>query len=234
LLLTVLGLVGLGALGVFQENGAWKPLFDSVVTLVALLFFVPGVVWAWKSGRVRSTADIANLTAESMATMGGYLALAFAASQFIAWFGWSNLGTILAVRGAETLRGLGLEGPFLLLGFVLLTCVLDLFVASASEKWAVVAPVFVPMLMLLGVSPAATQAAYRVGDSVTNIVTPLMPYFPLVLTYARRYAPDIGLGTLLGLMVPYASTFLLAWMALFGVWIVLDWPLGPGAYAGWP
>jgi aminobenzoyl-glutamate transport protein len=164
-----------------------------------------------------------------MASMGSYLLLAFAASQFIAYFGWSNLGIVLAVRGAEGLRSLGLTGGPLLVGFILVSASINLLIASASAKWALLAPIFVPMLMLLGYSPEVAQAAYRVGDSTTNIITPLMPYFPILVTLAKKYEPNAGLGTLLSLMVPYSLVFGLFWSLLFLLWIGLGIPFGPGA-----
>jgi aminobenzoyl-glutamate transport protein len=163
----------------------------------------------------------------SLAMMGPYIVLAFVAAQFVAYFGWSNLGTIAAVNGAETLRGFGATGMPLIVGFVLLSATIDLVIGSASAKWAIMAPIFVPMLMLLGYSPETTQAAYRVGDSVSNVLTPLMPYFPVVLAFARRYDPEAGVGTLVTLMLPYAITFLIGWTLLLVVWIACGVPLGP-------
>jgi aminobenzoyl-glutamate transport protein len=171
---------------------------------------------------------------ETLGTMGSYIALAFAASQFVAYFGWSNLGLILAVTGADLLRASGLSGIPLVVLFIFVCAVIDLFVASASAKWAVVGPVFVPMLMIMGFSPEMTQGAYRIGDSFTNIITPLMPYMPLIIAFAQRYDARIGLGTLLTLMLPYSISFALGWTVLLIAWLLLGIPLGPGSGVAYP
>jgi len=182
---------------------------------------------------VRSDRAVAEMMGATLATMGPYVALAFVAAQFVAYFGWSNLGTIAAVNGAEALRALHVTGLPLLVGFVWLSAVIDLLIGSASAKWAIMAPVFVPMLMLLGYAPETTQAAYRVGDSVANVITPLMPYFPVVLAFARRYDATVGVGTLITTMLPYAVTFLIGWTILLVFWIACGVPLGPGTPIGY-
>ena len=161
--------------------------------------------------------------------MSAYLVLAFFAAQFVAFFNWTNLGLITAVEGAELLRSLNIGGVPLIISFVIVTILLDLLVGSASAKWVVMAPVFVPMLMLLGYSPEMTQAAYRVGDSVANIVTPLMTYFPLIVVFAQKYDKKAGIGTIIALMMPYSVVFFIAWTVLLVVWYLLGLPLGPGA-----
>jgi aminobenzoyl-glutamate transport protein len=210
------------------------PFFHSIEVLIAALFFVPGVVYGVVSGQIRSDKDVAAMTADTMATMGAYIVLAFAAAQFVAYFNWTHLGAITAVKGARVLGGAGLSGIPLLLAFLVVSSTLNLFVGSASAKWAFMAPVFVPMMMLMGVSPEAVQATYRVGDSVTNIVTPLLPYLPVIIVFARRYDRDAGLGTLLAAMLPYSIAFGVAWAAMLVVWLGLDWPLGPGVGAVYP
>jgi aminobenzoyl-glutamate transport protein len=154
--------------------------------------------------------------------------LAFFAAHFVAMFNWSGLGPILAVGGAEYLKTLALPAPLLLIAVVLVSCFFDLFIGSASAKWSALAPIVVPMFMLLGISPEMTTAAYRMGDSVTNIATPLMSYFPLILTFAQRWDPKFGLGSLMSTMLPYAGVFLVAGLAMVGMWVALDLPLGPG------
>jgi len=211
------------------DDGGFGPLYDAVVVLVAIGAALPALAFGVGNGRIRSTSDLATLLAESMAGMGGYIVLAFAAAQFVAWFAWSNLGIVLAVTGADFVRPLGLGPEPLLFVMVLVSGVVNLLIASASAKWAILAPVFVPMLMLLGVSPAETQAAYRVGDAVTNVLTPLLPYVPIVLVAARRYVPGAGLGTVLAAQVPYAVAFGVAWTALLLGWVAMGWSLGPGA-----
>ncbi len=211
------------------EDGGYAPLYDAMVVIVAIGAALPGLVFGLGNGRIRSSSDLARLLADACAGMGGYIVLAFAAAQFVAWFAWSNLGIVLAVSGAELVRPLGLGAVPLLFVMVLLAGVVNLLIASASAKWAILAPVFVPMLMLLGVSPAETQAAYRVGDAVTNVLTPLLPYVSLVLGAARRYVPDAGLGTVLAAQVPYAVVFGVTWTALLLAWVGAGWSLGPGA-----
>ena len=161
--------------------------------------------------------------------MSVYLVLAFFAAQFVALFNWTNLGIILAVEGAELLRSMQLSGVTLIIAFVVLSIVLDLFIGSASAKWAVMAPVFVPMMMLLGYSPELTQAAYRIGDSVCNIITPLMSYFPLIVAFAQKYEPKAGIGTIMAMMMPFSIAFFVGWTLFLIVWFYLGLPLGPGA-----
>lgn len=210
-----------------------KPGFtDSVLVrgLVAFLFvggLVPGYVYGRLIGTLRRDADVYTAMSDSLSLVSGYLVVVFCIAQFIALFAWSNLGVVLAVEGAEWLRSLRLGPVPLLLAMMLVTALLDLVLGSASAKWALLAPVLVPMLLLLGSPPAATQAAYRVGDSLMNIVTPLASNFPLVLLFVQRYAPRAGIGTVTALMVPYAVANMLLWPALLVAWLQLGWPLGP-------
>lgn len=225
---TVGSLAVIAATAIRAEDGGWKPVYDSIVILIAIAALVPGLVYGWTNGTVRSSQDAAKLAGDAAGGLGGYIVLAFAAAQFIAWFNWSNLGMVSAVRGAEALRGLGLGPTTLLAAFVLLSGVVNVMIASASAKWALMAPLFVPMLLLLGVEPATTQAAYRVGDAVTNVITPLMPYMPIVLVTARRYVPSAGLGTILAAQVPFAVVWGVAWTAMLLAWDAAGWPLGLG------
>lgn len=211
------------------ETGALlrSPFMDSIVVLVALAAGLAGVTYGRVSGNFRHSGDVIRAMEETMAAMAGYLVLMFFAAQFVAWFAWTNMGLVLAVKGASWLGSLALPEAMLLVVFVLLSAGINLFIGSASAKWSVLAPVFIPMLMVLGISPEATQAAYRVGDSSTNIITPLMPYFALVLGFARRYQPDAGVGTLIALMLPFSLWLLVTWSALLGFWIGMGWPFGP-------
>jgi aminobenzoyl-glutamate transport protein len=209
-----------------SPEGGLEPFYAGLVPLLALLFLVPGLGFGLAARTIRSDRDVARMTAETMSTMGAYIVLAFVAAQFVSWFGWSKLGLILAVKGAELLKASGLGGLPLLLAFVFVSGLLNLFIGSASAKWAIMAPVFVPMLMLLGFPPEATQAAYRVGDSVTNIVTPLLPYFPIVIAFAKRYDARAGLGTLMSMMVPYSLAFGAAWLAMLVAWVGFGLPFG--------
>jgi aminobenzoyl-glutamate transport protein len=159
-----------------------------------------------------------------------YLVVVFFIAQFVNLFGWSNVGVILAVKGAGVLKALQLGPVTLLIGLIVLTSATDIFLGSASAKWAILAPVFVPMFMLLGYSPELTQAAYRVGDSLMNVVTPLASNFPLVLMFAQRYEPKAGIGTMVALMLPYSAAFAVGWTLMLVAWTLAGWPLGPGAH----
>ena len=185
-----------------------SPFMSSLVVLIALLAGLCGAVYGRVSGRFRSAGGIIEAMETTMSSMSGYLVLMFFAAQFVAWFSYSQLGLVLAIKGAAWLGGLNLPTVALLLLFVGLVALINLMIGSASAKWGILAPVFVPMLMLVGIDPEATQAAYRVGDSSTNIITPLMPYFALVLGFARRYRSDTGIGTLIALMLPYSLALL--------------------------
>ncbi|MFT6957499.1 MAG: aminobenzoyl-glutamate transport protein [Halieaceae bacterium] len=210
--------------GSLTESGA--PLMASIVSLIFILFLFPGVIYGVVAGTVKSSKDIIDGMSKAMTTMAYYLVIMFFISQFIYSFGQSNLGILLAVEGAELLKAAALPQALTITGIVLITGILNLFVGSASAKWALLAPIFVPMLMELGISPDLTQAAYRVGDSTTNIITPLMPYFPLVVVYCQRYIKNSGIGTVAALMIPYSITFIVCWtMYLLGYW-ALGIPLG--------
>ena len=166
---------------------------------------------------------------KSMSTLGVYLVLTFFAAQFVAFFNWTQLGLIFAVKGAELLIQLQLPGIVLFAGFIVLTAIANLFMGSASAKWALMAPVFVPMFMLLGYSPELTQVGYRIGDSVTNIISPMMSYFALIIAFLQRYEPKAGIGTVIAVMLPYSIVFLIGWTVMFMAWMWLDLPIGPGA-----
>lgn len=213
------------------ENGGvlQSPFMAGIVTLVSVYAAIAGILFGKLSGRYRHWGEFVDGMEQHMATMAGYLVLMFFAAQFVNYFAWSNLGTIVAIRGAELLQELALPLTVTLLLMVLLTAFVNLFIGSASAKWALLAPVFVPMLLLAGLSPEATQVAYRIGDSSTNIITPLMPYFGVVVAFAQRYQKDIGVGSLIAMMLPYSITFLIVWSALLAVWVLLGLPLGPGA-----
>jgi aminobenzoyl-glutamate transport protein len=199
-----------------------------IVPLIFLGFLVPGLVYGIATGRIRSDRDAAALLGETMAGMGPYIVLAFFAGQFIAYFSHSGLGEMLAISGGRLLARAGLPDASLMTGFVAVVMAGNLFIGSMSAKYAFFAPVFVPMFMQVGISPELTQAAYRVGDSVTNVVTPLNPYVVILLVFVRRYVPTAGVGTLLALMLPYAVAFALTWTLLLLAWIAAGLPLGAG------
>lgn len=235
-LLALVGVILAGLLptGGFLQDAA-KPGFISSYFVRGLVFFifvigvVPGLAYGLGAGTIRSEADVYKGMTKNMEVVAGYLVVIFFISQFVNLFNWTNLGMILAVSGADFLRALNLGPVSLLVGLVLLTTTINLFMGSAAGKWAILAPVFVPMFMLLGYSPELTQASYRVGDSCTNIITPLMSNFALVLMFVQRYEPRAGIGTITAMMLPYSISFLISWTILLMTWVVLGWPLGPGA-----
>lgn len=206
-----------------------SPLLTGIVTVIAFYAAVAGVVYGRASGSYRRANDAIAGMETHMAGMASYLVLMFFAAQFVNYFGWSQLGTIFAVNGAAWLRALDPGTIGLMLGLIGLSALINLLVGSASAKWAILAPVFVPMFLLLGVAPEATQMAFRIGDSSTNIITPLMPYFGVVVAFAQRYDKQLGIGTLVANMLPFSLAFLITWSLLFSLWVALGWPLGPGA-----
>ena len=207
------------------------PLMGMMVPLIFLLFLIPGVVHGYVAGTVKTHRDIVAGMTSAMGTMAYYLVMAFFAAQFIAAFNSSNVGLLIALKGANFLRDLALPPQVTIVGIILLTSVVNIFVGSASAKWALLSSIFVPMLMSLGIAPELTQAAYRVGDSVTNIVTPLMPYFPLVVVFCQRYVKSTGIGTVASLMLPYAVTLLATWTLFLIAYWIIGLPLGiQGAY----
>ena len=210
-----------------------RPLYQSLVAAFFLLFLLTGWAYGRATGTIKNHRDLVNMMSESMKDMGYYLVLAFAAAHFVAMFSWSNLGLISAVHGAAGIQSTGLPLPLVLGLMVLFAALLNLFVGSASAKWALLAPILVPMLMLLGISPEGATAAYRVGDSATNIITPLMVYFPLILIFAQRWKPDFGLGSLTAMMLPYSVWLLISGTALIVIWFYLGIPLGPDAPVGY-
>jgi p-aminobenzoyl-glutamate transporter AbgT len=209
-----------------QLTASAAPLMQSIVSLIFLLFILPGIVYGYVAGTVKSHRDIIKGMSKSMSTMGYYIVLAFFASLFIAAFGQSNIGALIALKGAGGLQALALPPQITIIGIILLTALVNLLIGSASAKWALLAPIFVPMLMQLGMSPELSQAAYRIGDSTTNILTPLMPYFPLVVVFAQRYVKNTGIGTLVSLMLPYSIAFLITWVIFLMVYWALGIPLG--------
>ncbi len=198
------------------------PLMKSIVPLIFLLFLIPGLVYGLVIGKIKTSKDFVEGMSKAMSGMGYYLVIMFFISQFIYAFGQSNLGILLAVEGAAVLKSLALPGGVTIAGIIILTGFINLFVGSASAKWALLAPIFIPMLMQLGISPDLAQAAYRIGDSSTNIITPLMPYFPLVVVFCQRYVTNTGIGTLTAMMLPFSVSFLIIWT----LFLILYWSLG--------
>lgn len=206
-----------------------SPLLSGVVAVIFLHGLVSGVAYGVGAGTIRNDSDVIKGMGQSMSTLGTYLVLVFFAAQFVVFSNWTQLGLIFAVNGAGLLRALDLPAVPLFMSFIVMTAVVNLFMGSASAKWALMAPIFVPMFMLLGYSPQLTQAAYCVGDSVTNIISPMMSYFALIIAFFQRYEPRSGLGTLVAVMLPYSLTFLLGWSLLFAAWLALGLPVGPAS-----
>lgn len=206
-----------------------SPFMNSMVAIISMAFFIPGVAFGIGKREITSDKQVINLMGKSMSSMGGYIVLVFFASQFVAYFNHTNIGTVIAVKGADFLQNANITGIPLILGFILVSAFINLFMGSASAKWAIMAPVFVPMFMGLGNSPELIQMAYRIGDSTTNIISPLMTYFALIVAFAEVYDEDMGIGTLISTMVPYSIAFLVSWSILLIVWMLVGLPLGPGA-----
>lgn len=205
-----------------------NPFYNSLVAGFFVLFLAAGVAYGAAAGTLKNHRELVRMMTESMAVMAPYIVLAFVAAHFVAMFNWSNLGVITAITGAEQLKASGLESWQLLVAIVLLAATVNLLVGSASAKWAAMAPVLVPMLMLLGISPEMTTAAFRMGDSVTNIITPLMVYFPLILGFCQRWVPGFGIGNLMATMLPYSFFFLIGGLIMTGAWVYFGLPLGGG------
>jgi aminobenzoyl-glutamate transport protein len=202
------------------------PIMRSIVPLIFLLFLLPAVAYGYAAGTVKSLKDIVTGMTKAMSLMGYYIVMAFFAALFTSEFGRSNLGALVALKGATFLQAMQMPGEVTIVGIILVTATVNLLIGSASAKWALLAPIFVPMLMQVGLSPELTQAAYRVGDSSTNIITPLMPYFPLVVVFCQRYVKGAGIGTVASMMLPFSLSFLVIWtLFLLGYW-ALGLPLG--------
>ena len=227
------------------EGSAWRaadgdltsssaPMMRAIVSLIFFLFLIPGVVYGIVAGTMKSSKYMIEGMTHSMHGMAYYLVIMFFIAQFVYAFGQSNLGVLLALKGAEFLKALNAGASITIVGIVILTGFVNIFVGSASGKWGLLAPIFVPMLMSLGISPDLTQAAYRVGDSSTNIITPLMPYFPLVVVYCQRYVKGTGIGTLTAMMLPYSMTFIVTWTIFLLIYYAIGFPLGFAASYTYP
>ncbi|MBI4535667.1 MAG: AbgT family transporter [Ignavibacteriae bacterium] len=237
--LATLACIGLLVLAVVPEGAVLRnpetgdilhsPFLSGIVTIIFIFFLVPGVAYGMATRSLRNDTAVINSMGKSMSGLGVYIVLVFFAAQFVAYFGWTNLGLITAIKGAELLKSIGLTGIPLILSFVIVAGAMNMFMGSASAKWAVMAPIFVPMFMLLGFTPELTQAAYRIGDSVSNVVTPMMSYFALIIAFAQKYNRETGIGTIIATMLPYTIVFLIGWSMFLVGWVSLDLPVGPGA-----
>ncbi len=237
--LTIIALIGIpenspmrDAEGSLTSFGA--PMMRSIVPFIFFCFVLPGIVYGRIAGTFKSSSDVMSSMTQSMSGMGSYLVIAFFCAQFLVVFGDSNLGTLLALAGAEGLKALNMPGQMTIVGVIFLSGFVNLVIGSASAKWALIGPIFVPMLMAVGISPELTQAAYRVGDSSTNIITPLLPYFPLILVFCKRYIKDIGIGSVVSTMMPYSIALLVLWTIYLLIYWSLGLPLGIAAGYTYP
>ncbi|WP_027955486.1 AbgT family transporter [Halobacillus kuroshimensis] len=206
-----------------------SPFFHSLVPVILILFFVPGFIYGKVTKEIKNDKDVAGQMSDTMASMGMYIVLAFTAGQFVAYFNHTNLGKVIAVSGAEFLDNLGFTGIGLIIAFIFVAGFINLFIGSSSAKWAIMAPVFVPLMMQLGYSPELTTLAYRIADSTTNVISPLMPYFAIVIAFAQKYDKKVGIGTLISAMLPYSIAFFIIWMIMLLIWMMTGLPIGPGA-----
>ncbi|MBM7839364.1 aminobenzoyl-glutamate transport protein [Alkalihalobacillus xiaoxiensis] len=205
-----------------------SPFISNIVPIILFLFLTVSIAYGVAAGVIKSTRDIPEMMAEAIKSMAGYIVLIFAAAQFIAYFGWSNIGVWIAVSGAEFLESINMTGISVIVGFIFLTTLLNLFIFSGSAQWALMAPVFIPMFMLLDYHPALVQLAYRIGDSSTSVITPMNPYVPMVLAFMKKYDSRAGFGTLFSIMLPYTLFVLALWIVLFLIWTGFELPIGPG------
>jgi len=231
LVLVLIGLVPDNGILRDAETGSvlYSPFMHGIVTFIFLGGLLAGLGYGIAAGTFKNDADVVKGMKESMESLGLYMVLVFFAAQFVAYFKYTNLGIIFAIKGAEVLKASGLGPIPLMLGFVLLAAAINLCMGSASAKWAFMAPVFIPMFMLLGYSPELIQGVYRIGDSSTNLISPMMSFFALIVAFVQRYDPKAGIGTVIATMLPYSLAFLLVWTVLLVAWMLLGLPLGPGA-----
>jgi aminobenzoyl-glutamate transport protein len=206
-----------------------SPFMSSIVAIIFIVGAGTGLAYGIAAGTYRDDGQVMKGMGKAMETLGLYMVLVFFAAQFVAYFDWTNLGLIIAVEGSSLLRASGLGPIPLLVAFVVVSGLLNLVMGSASAKWAIMAPIFVPMLMLLGYSPELTQVAYRIGDSATNIISPMMTYFALIVAFMTRWDPKAGIGTVIATMLPYTAVFSIVWTVMLVAWLLFGWPIGPDA-----
>ena len=207
-----------------------SPFMSSIIIIMMLLFLIPGIAYGYGAKTISSEKDIIKLMEKAIVGLSSFIVLIFFAAQFNAAFEYSKMGIVLSVKGAQALQNIGLVGLPLLILFILLTAFINIFIAVDSAKWAMMAPIFVPMFMRLGISPEMTQLAYRIGDSTTNIIAPLMPFFVLTVAFFQKYDKKAGIGSVVSTMLPYSIGFLISWILLFVVWYLIGLPIGPGAF----
>lgn len=237
-LLTLLGIITLTLIGTIPEDGFFRgpdgglltsPLIKGVVSMLFVTAGGMGIAYGFTTGSFKNDSDVVKGMANSMKTLATYLVLVFFAAQFVAYFKWSNLGIVLAVKGAELLMSSEIGMIPMMILFILFSAAINMLMGSASAKWAILAPIFIPMFMIMGYSPELSQVVYRIGDSVTNVISPMMSFFALIIAYIQKYDPKAGIGTIIATMIPYSFAFLLVWIALLIAWLLLGLPLGPDA-----
>jgi aminobenzoyl-glutamate transport protein len=233
---SVLVVLILFAVTVVPENGLLRipgkgvlhsAFFNGMITAIMIFFLIPGIVYGMITGSVRSDKDGVKHMIASMSHLATYIVLVFFAAQFVYYFNYSNLGLIVAIEGAGFLGHIGFTGIPLMIAFIIISAFINMFMGSASAKWAIMAPVFVPMFMLLGYHPSLTQAVFRICDSLTNVITPMMSYFALIVAYAEKYDEDYGIGTIISTMLPYSIVLGIVWTLLLIAWMLLGIPVGP-------
>jgi aminobenzoyl-glutamate transport protein len=234
----IVGFIAIVLIGLIPSNGLLRgadgsllksPLLKGVVALLFIVAGLMGVIYGSVTGKYKNDSDVMKGMSDSMKTMASYIVLVFFAAQFVEYFNWSNLGIILAINGASFIQSLNLGLIPLAIMFVIFAGSINLVMGSASAKWALLAPIFVPMFMFLGYTPELTQVIYRIGDSVTNIISPMMSFFALIIVYFQKYDEKAGIGTIVATMLPYSVVFFLGWLVLLIIWLLTGIPLGPGA-----
>lgn len=209
-------------------TGSAAPFTKGIVFTVTLALMIPGIAYGVTIGKYKNDKDLWADISLGFSEMGNYVFMCFFISIFTNFFSVSKLGTVLAISGANGLKEIGFSGVPLMIGLIIVSCFVNLFIGSASAKWAILAPVFVPMMMLMGFDPAITQVVYRIGDSITNPLSPLFTYMPVILGFAHKYDKKVGLGTIIANMIPFSVTFAIVWIIQVIVWVGLNLPLGPG------
>ncbi len=237
-LLAMLGITAITLIGVLPDDGFFRgpdggvltsPLIKGVVAMLFITAGAMGLAYGFTTGKFKNDGDVVDGMAASMKTLSTYFVLVFFAAQFVAYFKWSNLGIILAVKGADLLMSADIGLIPLMILFVILSASINMLMGSASAKWAILAPIFIPMFMIMGYSPELSQVVYRIGDSVTNIISPMMSFFALIIAFVQKYDAKAGIGTIIATMIPYSIAFFIVWIILLSIWLTLGLPLGPGA-----
>ena len=239
--LTALAFIAFLAFLVVPENGFLRdpetggilssPFIKGIIPIILIFFILTSVVYGKVVGVIKSSADVPAFMTDMIKSMASFIVLVFVIAQFVAFFNWTNLSVVLAVNGSEFLESINLTGFPAIILFILFVSLMNLFITSGSAMWSMLAPVFIPMFMLIGYNPAFVQVAYRIADSSTNMITPMSPYLPLILAYYQQYKKDAGIGTYFSTMIPYALSFLIVWVIMLFIWFTLGLPLGPGVTA---